>query len=475
MPSKTMPSKTMPSQTMPSTIMTHTRMAHACISRAAAAVLLCAAAPAAAQSDIVPAKPQSRPIAIINAVVHTATAENPIIENGHVLFDGGRITSIGPGVPALPADCEVVDAKGRHVSPGFCAFPSSLGLVETLQVEATDDRVEVGDLRPEVTPSVAINPDSDLLAVSRAAGILISVSVPDGGIVSGSASAIRLDGWTPEELTIDPSVGLVMTWPMVEPARSFASRRSPEEQRRRATEDLARIARFFDDMKAVLEARAADATVAHDQRAEAMRDVLSGKDPVFVQVGSAAQIEGAVAWLKARGMRCAVIGGEGIETAIPFLKANAVPVVLNGVHRVPGNRHARSDDAYALPRKLAEAGIEFSIATGDEPAHTRNLPHHAATAAAFGLDREAALRAVTSSPCRIAGIANRYGTIEPLKSATLILTDGHPLELTSSVAAAWIDGETLDLSSHQSEMKRKYDEKPAAARTPAPASEPARK
>ena len=203
----------------------------------------------------------------------------------------------------------------------------------------------------------------------------------------------------------------------------------------------------------------ADATVAHDQRAEAMRDVLSGKDPVFVQVGSAAQIESAVAWFKARGMRCAVIGGEGVETAIPFLKANAVPVVLNGVHRVPGNRHARSDEAYTLPRKLAEAGIDFSIATGDEPAHTRNLPHHAATAAAFGLDREAALRAVTSSPCRIAGISNRYGTIEPLKSATLILTDGHPLELTSAVAAAWIDGETIDLSSHQSAMKRKYDEK----------------
>ena len=249
-----------------------------------------------AQSDIVPARPQSRPIAVINAVVHTATTgtagfENGVIENGHVLFDGGRITSVGPGMPTLPADCEVIDAKGRHLAPGFCAFPTAIGLVETLQVEVTDDRVEVGDLRPEVTPAVAINPDSDLITVSRAAGILLSVSVPDGGLISGNASALRLDGWTPEELTIDPSVGLVMTWPMVEPARSFASRRSPEEQRRRATEDLARIARFFDDMKAVLEARAADATVAHDQRAEAMRDVLSGKDPVFVQVGSAAQIK----------------------------------------------------------------------------------------------------------------------------------------------------------------------------------------
>lgn len=412
-----------------------------------------------AQSDIVPARPQSRPIAVINAVVHTATEGNPVIENGHVLFDGGRITSIGPGMPTLPADCEVIDAKGRHLAPGFCAFPTSIGLVETLQVEATDDRTEVGDLRPEVTPAVAINPDSDLITVSRAAGILISVSVPDGGLISGSASALRMDGWTPEELTIDPSIGLVMTWPMVEPARSFASRRSPEEQKRRAMEDLGRIARFFDEMKAILAARSADPAVAHDQRAEAMRDVLSGKDPVFVQVGSTAQIESCVAWFKSRGMRCVIVGGDGIERAIPLLQAEKVAVILNGIHRIPGNRHAPSDEAYTLPRKLAEAGIEFSIATGDEPAHTRNLPHHAATAAAFGLDREAALRAITATPCRLAGLDTRYGTIAPLRSATIIMTAGHPLELTSDVAAAWIDGERLDLASHQSQMKAKYDRK----------------
>lgn len=427
------------------------------IASIATAVLL--AQPAVAQSEIVPAKPQSRPVAIVHAVVHTATTETPVIEDGHIVFDGGRILSLGPGLPQLPANCEVIDAKGMHLSPGFVALPSTLGLVETLQVDVTDDRSEIGDLRPEVVPSVAVNPDSDLLTVARAAGVLISVSVPEGGIVSGNASAIRLDGWNNEDLTIDPSVGLVMTWPVVEPVRTFVSRRSPEEQRRRAGEDLVRIARFFDDMKAVLAARAADPTVDHDVRAEAMRDVLSAKDPVFVQVGSASQIEGAVAWLKSRGLRSVIVGTEGIETAIPFLASERIPVVVNGVHKVPSNRHASTDAAYALPRKLAEAGIEFSIATGDEPAHTRNLPHHAATAAAFGLDREAALRAVTANPCKIAGIADRYGTIAPLKSATVILTKGHPLELTSDVAYAWIDGRRIDLSSHQSGMKEKYEEK----------------
>jgi imidazolonepropionase-like amidohydrolase len=412
-----------------------------------------------AQSDVVPAPAQSRPVAIIHAVVHTATEAQPVIADGHVVFDGGRITSVGPGVPELPPNCEIFDAKGMHVSPGFCAMPTTLGLVETLSVESTDDRSEFGDYRPEAVPSVAINPDSDLLTVARAAGILLAMPVPNGGTVSGSASVIRLDGWTPEALTVDRSVGLVMTWPMIDPARTLVSRRSPEEQRRRAKEEVEKIGRFFDEMKAILAARAADPTVARDERAEAMRDVLSGKDPVFVQVGSAAQIESAVAWLKARGMRAVIVGAEGVESAIPFLKSESVPVIVNGVHRLPGQRHAPTDAAYALPKKLADAGILFSIATADEPAHERNLPHHAATAAAFGLDPEAALRAVTANPCAIAGVSSRYGTVEPLRSATIIVTRGHPLELTSDVAAAWIDGRSIDLTSHQSQMKRKYETK----------------
>ena len=190
-----------------------------------------------------------------------------------------------------------------------------------------------------------------------------------------------------------------------------------------------------------------------------MRDVLSGKDPVFVEVGSASQIESAVTWMKARGLRTVIVGAEGVESAIPLLKAEGIPVIVRGVHRVPGQRHARTDAAYTLPKKLADADIFFSIATGDEPAHERNLPHHAATAAAFGLDPEAALRAVTANPCVIAGLATRYGTLAPLQSASIIVTRGHPLELTSDVAAAWIDGRSIDLTSHQSQMKSKYETK----------------
>ena len=71
-------------------------------------------ASAYAQSDVVPAPKQSRPLAIVHAIVHTATLAQPVIEDGHVLFDGGRIVSVGAGVPELPSNCEIFDAKGNH-------------------------------------------------------------------------------------------------------------------------------------------------------------------------------------------------------------------------------------------------------------------------------------------------------------------------------------------------------------------------
>ena len=158
-------------------------------------------------------------------------------------------------------------------------------------------------------------------------------------------------------------------------------------------------------------------------------------------------------------MRPVLIGSNGIVHEIDFLRNNGASVIVTGTHQLPGSEALHPNAPYELPKQLANAGVPFALASGDEPAHERNLPHNAATAAAFGLDPEAALRSITISPALIAGIADRYGSIEAGKSATLILTRGHPLEITSGVTQAWIDGCELDLNNRQTRMKAKYDEK----------------
>ncbi|RLS60858.1 MAG: hypothetical protein DWH96_11700, partial [Planctomycetota bacterium] len=134
-----------------------------------------------AQNSTAPSKPQSKPIAIVNATIHTATTTQPIIEHGWVLIENGKVTSVGVTPAQLPAGVDVVDAQGMHLSPGFMASATQLGLIETMQAEATDDRTEYGEFHPESVPAVAINPDSDLLGVARNAGVLLALVTPMGG------------------------------------------------------------------------------------------------------------------------------------------------------------------------------------------------------------------------------------------------------------------------------------------------------
>jgi cytosine/adenosine deaminase-related metal-dependent hydrolase len=119
------------------------------------------------------------------------------------------------------------------------------------------------------------------------------------------------------------------------------------------------------------------------------------------------------------------------------------------------------DAPFRLPSQLAERGVEFCIATGEEFAHERNLPYHAATAAAHGLDRERAMAAITRDAAKILGLGDRLGTITVGKRATLLLTNGSPLDLTTRIERAWIDGRETDLRNKQTELAKKYRQKHA--------------
>ena len=91
--------------------------------------------------------------------------------------------------------------------------------------------------------------------------------------------------------------------------------------------------------------------------------------------------------------------------------------------------------------------------------NTRNLPYQAATAAAYGLPYEDAMRSVTIWPAEILGIADRVGTLEKGKDATLFVSDGDPLETETQVTAAWIQGRKVDLTSRHTQLFEKYSEK----------------
>jgi imidazolonepropionase-like amidohydrolase len=418
---------------------------------------LALAAGAAAQSREIPAAPQKRPVVIAGGTVHTVSGDT--IENGWVHVERGVIEGVGAGRPPQPKDAEVVDARGMHLYPGLIAASTTLGLTETGAVPVTNDHTELGSFTPEVRAAVAMNPDSDLIPVTRANGILTALVEPRGGLVAGRAAIVRLDGWTWEDLAIDGSAGLVVNWPRTDPITAPWMSRNPAQQRKEIEAELKRLDEIFDDAAAYVAARAHDASIPLDLRYEAMRPALAGERPLLVHASSAGQIESAVAWCARRSLRCVIIGGSEADRAAGVLTKHDVPVVITGLHRLPSGRQAPYDEPFTLPARLRAAGVRFAIASGAEAAHERNLNHNAATAAAFGLDKADALKAVTLWPAQILGVGDRLGSIERGKSATLILTTGDPLEIVTDVLAAYVDGRRIDLGNRQKALYAKYREK----------------
>ncbi|MBM4110287.1 MAG: hypothetical protein FJ254_02870 [Phycisphaerae bacterium] len=421
-------------------------------------LLLCTTA--AAQNSTAPTAAPRQVSCIRNVVVHTMDPAFTVIPDAAVVIGtDGRIAAIVPAAQAPMDDVLVLDGGGRHVWPGFISSATTMGLIEVQQVRATDDRTEFGLFHPEVEAWVAVNPDSDLLAVARANGILGALVFPQGGRVSGTASMIRLNGWDTHDLVVRKDSGVIVRWPATEPTVQWWTRTTPDDQQKRIDRELRELREFFARAKAYIAARDAGSTQVEDLRFERLRPVLSGAAPLYLDANSAGQVASAVTWALAEGFKPVVVGGSGALEQADLLRAHDVPVIVVGVHRLPQWAHEAWDAPFTLPARLAEAGIRFSIATGDEPSNDRNLPHHAATAVAHGLSHDRAVAAITRDAAMIAGVGDQLGSIAPGMRATMILSGADPLDVRTPVEAAWIDGRRLDLSNHQTRMLEKYRKK----------------
>jgi len=418
-------------------------------------VPLLLAAVAAAQ-DLTPrAAPQSGPIALTHATIHPVSG--PSIEDGYVLFDKGRIVEVGRGTP--PGAARAIDAKGRHVYPGWIAPFTNLGLTEIGAVRASRDESEVGGVVPEVRAAVAVNPDSTLIPVARSNGVLAFAAFPRGGLVPGRASVLAVEGWTWEEMAIEPDAGLVVEWPAPRPPDSPYDERDEAKAIEEVRKNRERLDRAFAEAHAYAAARAADPKTPVDVRFEAMRPALEGKSPVLLLANDYDQIAAALAFAAKWKLKPVIVGGQDGWLLLDELKVRDAAVIVESIHRFPKRTDSDFDECYKLPARLEAAGVRWCLATGEWSSNERNLPYAAGRAVAYGLPRDAAIRAITLYPARILGVDVRLGSLEPGKDATLLVTDGDPLEIPTRVLAAYVEGKEIDLSNKQLRLYEKYRKK----------------
>jgi len=410
----------------------------------------------ASASNQRPGRSQDHPIALTGGTVHPVGG--PILENATLLFEQGKITAIGTSV-ALPPRTERIDVTGKHVYPGMIAAHTNLGLIEIGSVRATLDLNEIGDITSSVRTLPAVNPDSELFPVTRANGVLMALTVPTGGLIAGISGLLTLDGWTWEDMTLKSQVGLHVGWPSAAVSRAPGAP-SVEEQQKRIEGQIHTIRDAFRAARAYMVAKNAESTGVpyHDTDVnwEAMIPVLKKEMPVFVHADAIQDIEMALDWITDEGVRAVLVGGYDAWRLTDRLKTLGIPVILNGTHRLPSRDWEDYDTPFSCAAKLHQAGIAFCITTGSDNYNERNLPYQAATAAAYGLPRDEALKAVTLYPAQILGVSDRVGSLGVGKDATLIVTNGDPLEIVTHVERAFILGRVVDLSSKHTQLYDKY-------------------
>jgi len=404
-------------------------------------------------------------VSILHATVHTMNGE--VISDGTVSFRGGRIVEVGAGLPAL-SGAEVIDATGKQVYPGMIDANTALGLTEISSVAGSVDVAETGELNPNANTAIAVNPDSELIPVTRANGLTHVLTVPSGGLVSGSSTLVRLDGWTWEDLAAGSPAAMHVRWPSFNIRRSsrFGPVTSEEDQKKQRKKRIEQVGDLFDDARAYAKARAAetDKRVEIDRRLEAMVPVVEGKVPVFIHAGEVRQLKSAIHWADEQGLRFAIVGSGDLWRVADLLAEKQVPVVLSGVLALPTREDEPYDVRYTEAMKLHEAGVTFCIASSGgtfAAAMVRGLPYQAAMAAAFGLPRDEALRAITLYPARVLGVEDDLGSIEVGKSASLIVTDGDPLEIRTHVERVFVDGRPINpLENRHHRLYERYRSRP---------------
>lgn len=414
--------------------------------------------PVASANPLVPGSPQQQTIALVGATVHPVS--QPSISDGTVLFKQGKIIAVGSDIK-IPNDAQVIDVAGQHIYPGLFDAYTDLGLVEIAAVRATRDSSEVGQINPNVRALVAVNPDSELIPVARSGGVLFALAAPQRGLLAGTSAVVQLDGWTYEDMSLRGDAALHIAWPRSIPVTSWWDQSPPKAQLAARDKKRHEIRQAMDDARRYLLAQEAQDEIPpkFDARWESLIPVLQGKRPVVIQADEVQQIRDAIAFADHYKLRLIVLGGYDAPLCAEMLRTRDIPVIVSGVHRLPEHRHEAYDAPFTLPRRLADAKVRFCIASDQGGSNVRNLPYHAGTAAAYGLDDEEALKAITLYPAQILGVADEIGSLEPGKRASLIVCDGDILEATTRITSAFLNGSTVDLNDRHKQLWKKYQEK----------------
>jgi imidazolonepropionase-like amidohydrolase len=366
--------------------------------------------------------------------------EGDPIEGGVVVIEDGRISAVGGSDLTIPDGATTVSAAGKWVLPGFIDAHAHVGVWEEGEGWAGDDVNEMTDPNTAHVRAVdAINPADLGFRDAIGGGVLaVNVNPGSGNPIGGQTVAVKCWGRTVDEMVLRQPSGLKSALGE-NPKRVYGERKQTPQTRLGTAAVIRDAFTQARNYMARWENQEPGKQPDRDLKMEALAKVLRREIPWRQHSHRADDIATAMRLAEEFGYELVIDHGTEAHLIADIIAAAGIPVIIGPLFtsRVKVELRNRT---MASPGRLAAAGVTIAITTDHPVVPINFLIHQATLAVKEGLDPLTALRAVTINPARIAGVADRLGSIEAGKDADLCIWSGDPLDVMSRVERAYIGG-----------------------------------
>ena len=441
-----------------------------------AALVAAVAVPAAAQT-----------IAITGGTVALGDGSEPI-PGGVVIIRNGRIAAAGLNV-GIPQDAQMVDARGKWVTPGIVAGFSRLGLTEIdLGGDGTtDDKANGGPFGAAIDIAPVVNPNSSTIPVNRADGVTRAVVAPNvaKSIFAGQGAVIDL-GADMEPIT---RARLFQFVELGETGADTAggSRASAYVLFRNALKEASELRRYVPSISSArLPGEESDRPIVRNPNesseygpnarrsedalltrfdAAALVPVLHGHQYLLVHVERARDILNVLNLKRDYpALKIVIVGASEGWLVADKIAASRVPVIASAVNDLPSSFEQLAATQSNVGR-MRDAGVEVSIGMIDdndtrflfnERQYAGNLVALGNVPGASGVRWGEALAMITSRPAQALGLGSDLGSLAPGRRADVVIWSGDPLQVSSNAETVFIDGVQQPMDSRQTKLRERY-------------------
>ena len=374
---------------------------------------------------------------------HLKPITSPDIPCGQLLIDdAGKIAAIGETV-AAPEGVEIYDAKGMLVTPGLIDGHTHIGLhEEAVRWEGNDVNEYSSPVTPQLRAIDGINPLDEAFDHALAGGVTSAVTGPgSANVIGGTFAAIKLRGKSVDDMVIKEPVAMKIAFGE-NPKGCYGQNGKKEPVTRMAVasvlrENLMKAKRYAEE---IVSAQAEGKTRPWDMKLEALLPVIRKEIPLKAHAHRADDIQTALRVAKEFDVDITLDHvTEGHLITDVLVKADKP--VLVGPSLGGKSKFELKEKSFATPGILYKAGLEVCIITDAPVIPLQHLPLCAGLAVREGLPEDAAWRAITINPAKVAGIDGRVGSLEVGKDADIAIFDENPLKsIQARAVRVLVDG-----------------------------------